>query len=282
MNEAGANIPVIMKIVRNCLSALLLTIAAGHAIADDEVHPFISDKFSVQLGVFMPSKDFKMGVDGSVSGLNREFDWETATGFGKDDEVFMLEAMWRFGKKWSFRAQYYDSNENERAILQEDVYWRNSIIGAGSNVTAGTDFSLTRTFFGRTFGNRVNVDAGLGLGLHWLEIGAFIRPDLNTIGDLSAAKVSGPLPNIGGWYYYSPSSRWILGGRIDWLDASVDKYDGGILNLSAGVNYQLFKHVGIGVKYQSFGLDVNIKNDKWNGSLDLNWEGPYFYLSGNW
>ena len=161
-----------------------------------------------------------------------------------------------------------------------------SACASGPNIVAntnpGTDFSLVRAFVGRSFGSRENVDAGIGLGLHWLEIGAFIRPDLNTIGDLSSAKVSGPLPNIGGWYYYSPSSKWILGGRIDWLDASVDNYDGGILNLSAGVNYQLFKHVGIGVNYQTFGLDVNVKNDKWNGSIDLTWEGPYIYLSGNW
>lgn len=271
-----------MKLFRTCLIVPLLSIPAGLVVADDNVHPFISDKFSVQLGVFMPSKDFKLGVDGSVSGRNQEFDWEKATGFGEDDEVFMLEAKWRFGQKWSFRAQYYDSNESERAVLEEQVFWRNGIILAGSNVSAGTDFSLVRSFFGRSFGSRPNVDAGVGLGLHWLEIGAFIRPDVNTIGDLSAAKVSGPLPNIGGWYYYSPSPKWFLGGRVDWLDASIDEYKGGILNLSAGVNYQLFKHVGIGVKYQSFGLNVDIENDNWNGSVDLTWEGPFIYLSGNW
>jgi hypothetical protein len=126
------------------------------------------------------------------------------------------------------------------------------------------------------------VDTGIGIGLHWLEIGAFIIPDVNTIGDLSAAKVSGPLPNIGAWYYYSPSPKWFLGGRLDWFEASIDKYDGGITNVSAGVNYQLFQNVGIGLKYQLFRLNVNIEEDKWNGSVQLNYEGPFIYLSGNW
>jgi hypothetical protein len=260
----------------------LLSLLGGTAVAQDEVHPFISDKFSVQMGVFMPSKNLELSVDGTVAGISQGFDWEAATGFEDDDEVFMLEGKWRFGEKWSFRAQYYETNKSSRAVLEEDVYWRNSIILAGSSVTAGTEFSLVRAFFGRSFDNRANVDTGIGLGLHWLEIGAFINPDVNTIGDLSAANVSGPLPNIGAWYYYSPSPKWFLGGRLDWLDAKLDKYDGGITNVSAGVNYQLFENVGIGVKYQLFRLNVNIDEDKWNGSVKLDYEGPFIYLSGNW
>jgi hypothetical protein len=255
--------------------------AATPVLADDDVHPFMSDKFSVQLGAFLPAKDFKLSVGASVAGAGREFDWEEATGFSDDDEVFMAEAKWRFGQKWSFRAQYYEANKSGKAVLEEDVYWRNNIIAVGSSVTAGTDFSLVRAFFGRSFDNRPKVDAGIGLGLHWLEIGAFIEPDINTIGDLSAAKVSGPLPNIGGWYYYSPSPKWLLGGRVDWLEANIDEYDGGITNVSAGVNYQLFSNVGIGAKYQMFRLHVDIDNKRWNGSADLTYRGPFIYLSGN-
>lgn len=271
-----------MKMFRNFLALIPLIVPTAAALADDEVHPFISSTFSLQVGVFMPSKDFKLSVDGTVAGGGQEFDWETATGFSENDEIFMLEGKWRFGQKWSFRAQYYDASKTSRTVLEEDVFWRNRVIPAGSGVTAGSDFSLIRAFFGRSFDNRANVDTGIGLGLHWLEIGAFIEPDLVFTGDFSAAKVSGPLPNIGAWYYYSPSPKWFLGGRLDWLDASVDKYSGGILNVSAGVNYQLFKHVGVGIKYQSFALNVDVKNDKWNGSAKLAFEGPFIYLSGSW
>ena len=266
------------KLVPLCLVSLLATAAN----AEDEIHPFISDKFSVQMGAFLPSKGLKLSVDGTAAAANQEFDWEAATGLRDDDEIFMLEGKWRFGEKWSVRAQYYESNNSSKAVLEENVYWRDNIIAAGSSVTAGTDFSLIRTLFGRSFDNRANVDTGIGLGLHWLEIGAFISPDVNSLGDLSAAKMSGPLPNIGAWYYYSPSPKWFLGGRLDWLEAKIDKYDGGITNVSAGVNYQLFRNVGIGMKYQLFRLNVNIDEDKWNGSVKLDYEGPFFYLSGNW
>jgi opacity protein-like surface antigen len=260
----------------------LACLVAIPAAAQDEVHPFITDKFAVQMGIFMPTKELKLSVDGTVPGINEAFDWEASTGASDDDEIFMLEGKWRFGQKWSFRAQYYESNRTSKAVLEEDINWRNNIIAAGSSVTAGTEFSLVRAFFGRSFDNRANVDTGIGIGLHWLEIGAFIEPDINTLGDLSAAKVSGPLPNIGGWYYYSPSPKWFLGGRVDWLEASIDEYDGGMTNVSAGVNYQLFQNVGIGVSYQLFRLNVDVDEDKWNGRVQLNYEGPFIYLSGNW
>jgi len=265
------------KLTLLCLVSLLAT----PALAEEEVHPFISSKYSIQLGAFLPRKDFKLTVEGTVAGIDREFDFEKATGFSEDDEVFMAEFKWRFGKKWSARLQYYESDQSRTAVLEEDVYWRNSIIAAGSSVTAGADFGLTRVFFGRSFDKRDSVDAGIGLGLHWLEIGAYIRPNINTIGDLSAARVSGPLPNIGAWYYYSPSPKWFLGGRLDWLEASIDKYDGGIINASAGVNYQMFSNFGIGLKYQFFRLNVDVDNDKWSGGAELDYNGPFLYLSAN-
>jgi hypothetical protein len=260
----------------------LVSLIATAALADDEVHPFISSKYTIQLGAFLPSKDFKLSVDGSVSGIDREFDFEKATGLRADDEVFMLEFKWRFGEKWSARLQYYETDQSRKAVLDEDVLWRNQIIAAGSSVTAGANFSLTRVFFGRSFDSRANVDTGIGFGLHWLEIGAFIKPDINTLNPVSAAKVSAPLPNIGAWYYYSPSPKWFIGGRLDWLEASIDKYDGGIVNISAGVNYQMFSNVGIGLKYQFFRLNVDVDEDKWRGRAELDFEGPYLYLSANW
>jgi hypothetical protein len=267
------------KLTFLCLVSLLVTTA----LADDDVHPFISSKYSIQLGVFLPSKDLKLSVDGSIAGGNQEFDFDEATGLRRNDEIFMLEFKWRFGEKWSARFQYYEADQSGKAVLEEDITWQDQGILAGSSITAGSDFHLSRVFFGRSFDRRPNVDAGIGFGVHWLEIGAFIKPDfITTFGDVSAASVSGPLPNIGGWYYYSPSAKWLVGGRLDWLEASVGEYSGGITNISVGVDYQLFEHVGVGLKYQLFRLAVDVDDDKWHGRVELDYEGPYIYLSANW
>ena len=118
------------KLFALCLVSLLTTAT----LADDEVHPFISSKYSIQLGGYFPSKDFKLSVDGSIAGTDQEFDFEKATGLRSDDEVFMLEFKWRFGEKWSARLQYYEADQSKTAVLEQDITWRDQGILAGSSV----------------------------------------------------------------------------------------------------------------------------------------------------
>ena len=266
-------------------TSIVVCLFSAQSNAQDEsrVHPLISSRYVVQTGMFFPSKNFHLSVDGSVAGANQEFDFEKATGFGESDEVFEIEFGWRFGAKWSAHLQHFTTDRTEKAVLEQDITWRDETILAGSSVSVGANFQLSRLFFGRSFGKRENVDTGVGFGVHWVEIGAFVKPDvITTFGDVSAAKVSGPLPNIGFWYYYSLSPRWMIGARLDWLEANVGKYDGGMTNVSAGVNYQLFQHVGIGLKYQAFRLNVDVDNESWHGSTTLDLHGAYVYLSVNW
>jgi hypothetical protein len=44
----------------------------------------------------------------------------------------------------------------------------------------------------------------------------------------------------------------------------------------------LFKHLGIGAKYQTFRVNLDVDKPRWQGGVELEWEGAYLYLSGNW
>ena len=265
------------------ISLLFFLNSSIFAQQESGVHPLLNSKYAIQAGVYFPSKDFRIGVDGSVSGDDQDFDFDEVAKLRDSDEVFALEFKWRFGEKWSSSLQYFKNELDGKAVLEEDIEWGDRLILAGSSVTAGTHLELTRVFFGRSFNSRDKVDTGIGLGIHWLDIGAFVRTEVNGVpGEKSTADVSGPLPNIGAWYHYSPAPKWLVGGRIDWLDASYDKYDGSIINFAAGANYQLFKYVGVGVKYQLFRLNVDINNKHWHGSAKLDYDGAFVYLSAQW
>jgi hypothetical protein len=87
------------------------------------------------------------------------------------------------------------------------------------------------------------------------------------------------LPNIGAWYKYSISPRWALRTRFDLLSADVGDYDGLLLNVALGVNFQAFEHFGIGVNYNYFELDVSIDKSGWRGNIETTYEGFYVYAS---
>ena len=194
-----------------------------------------------------------------------------------------MEFTWRFGKKWSARMQYFSADRQGKAVLEEDITWEDEVIQAGSSVSAGTDFQLSRVFFARSFDSAPHHDWGIGIGIHQLQIGAFIERDfLTSFGEISAVSVSGPLPNIGTWYYYSPSEKWYIGGRFDWFEASVGEYDGGLTNIAVSVNYQLLRNFGVGLKYQDFSFHANVNKSSWHGKVKLSFAGAFVYLTGSW
>ena len=128
---------------------------------------------------------------------------------------------------------------------------------------------------------------GAGAGLHWLDLAASVEGQVfvnesEFVVERRDTDVSAPLPNIGAWYLYSPNSRWVFQARLDWFSASFDDYDGSLWNAGAGVNFQVFSHMGIGLSYNFFRIDVDVDSDDWNGSAEIEQHGPFASLSFNW
>jgi len=271
--------------------SLVLIVLAGptSTIAEDawDVHPYLSDKFSVSLGVYFPERSFTIGVDGSVPGISREIDFSEQFKLKSSETTESLEIGWRFGKKWLVRGQHFSVGGSRSRTLDEDVQWGDYTFGAGTGVSGGIDVTVSRLYFGYTIRRDDVHEFGVGGGLHRLDIGAFIRgvAIINNnppqVAELSES-TTGPLPNIGGWYIHSLSGRWALTTRLDWLSASIDKYDGQIINASVGVNFAMTRHVGIGLSYNYFDLDIGIKETNWKGNAEIRINGPFVYLNASW
>lgn len=271
---------------------LIVALFAGGALslpaeAQDGVHPYLTEKFSLDLGVYFPERRVSMSVDGPVVGIGEDIDFEESFGLRKSDEIFSLNFGWRFGEKWQLGTQYFKASGERRRVLQEDVEWNDIIFGQGTGVVAGQDFQLIRMFFAREFRSSDRGEFGLGLGIHWLEIGAFIEGDAIVNGVLAgfrreSVSATAPLPNIGAWYHYSFSPKWAFSARLDWFAASIDEYDGTLINAAVGLNYQMFEHAGFGLNYNLFDLDLNVDKQGWRGNVNTSYKGPFAHISFYW
>ncbi|MBT8051509.1 MAG: hypothetical protein KJO70_09960 [Gammaproteobacteria bacterium] len=265
------------------LTLVLPSLAAAQT--SGAVHPLIEKDFFVGAGVFFPDKNFTLSVDGSVPNEDIEFDEV----FKVDDNeaTTAAELRWRFGEKWSVQAQYWRVSDGGASSLEEDVEWEDVVFEKGSNVAAGVELDVARLFFGRRFIANDNQEFGLGLGVHWLEVSAFMQGEIFTsVGDSEfyrgAVKADAPLPNIGGWYTYAWSPRWAFVSRLDWLSASIGDYSGGLWNVQAGVNWAVSDHIGIFGAWNYFGLDIDVDKSDWRGSVDIAQNGPYLGLTVSW
>lgn len=274
---------------RNLLLCAVL-LAATNLVYSEEpsnVHPSLTDQFVLDLGMYFPERSVNIRVDGTIAGTNRDIDFEKQVGLSKSDETFSVDFGWRFGKKWSLLTQYFQSSGARGAILNEDIEWNDVVFGQGSNVVTGQDFSVIRAFFGRQFSTSERHDFGLGIGLHWIEIGAFIEGEIIAGGgpnmlQRESVSAEAPLPNFGVWYRYSISPKWAFKSRIDWLNADIGDYSGSITNAALGVNYQMFEYFGVGLNYNALDLDLHVNRTDWHGQFNTSYKGVFAYISTSW
>ena len=262
---------------------------AGTVIAQEspDVHPQLRSDWWVDIGSYYPDRKFVLSADGSVPGENDEYEFGKQLGLSERDPLFEAQVGWQFGEKWGVAAQYFTSSKDARKTLTDDVEWEDVVYEVGADLRAGTELSVTRVVFSRRFIDRGPHDFRLAAGLHLLELSAFVSgqarvDDMTSEFRKSQNSVSSPLPNIGAWYRYSPSNKWLFSARADWLEATVDETSGSITNLAVGFNYSVLDNVGIGLGFQRFGLDVELKEKNWRGTADLTFSGPTFFISGYW
>jgi hypothetical protein len=172
-------------------------------------------------------------------------------------------------------------------VLSEDVEWEDVVFKEGTFASAGVELDVARLFLGRIFSSGPQHEFGAGLGLHWLEIKAYVEGRIKTdLGDTEAYRGSvsagAPLPNIGAWYTYSWSPKWAFVTRLDWLSASYDDYSGSLWNASAGVNWAVFEHFGVTAAWNFFKLDVDVDKSDWQGSAETSQNGPFLALTAYW
>jgi hypothetical protein len=265
---------------------LLVQTIAPSAMAQD-VHPSMNSTYWANVGAFFAYRDFDISIEGAANDAARRVDFESALGFDDRPDLLMAEFGWRFADRWELALQHFQSERNARYELQESIELDGVAYDVGADISAASRITITRLFFARRFWGDGPHDVRLGAGVHWLEAGASVSgiatlDDMSTEFRTSAASASLPIPNLGAWYRYSPSQKWLLSTRADWLSASLGKYSGSIWNIAADAKYSLNENFGIGLAYQHFSLDGRIKDSGWRGEIGTKYSGFRLYFSAFW
>ena len=271
------------------LCALGLSSLSGNLLAEEDYdyHPVLSDNFVLSLGLFKSDEAFSLSA--GDRDIGEDIDFGKSLGVDNSSVLFNGQLRWKFGKerKWSLAGQRFTTDNTGAAELKEDFSWQGITFGEGTNVGAGVKIEISRLFLGRSFVKNQQHDFGVGLGIHNLDLSAFIEGEViindETTGfQRGDADASQLLPNVGAWYHYSPARKWLIHGRVDWISAKIGELDGTLWNTELGFNYQAFRHVGFDLSYQYFNLNVGVDKTDWIGGVDLRYSGPVLAVVGSW
>jgi len=256
------------------------------AINSDKQHPLLSDHFIINTGIFIPTKTFKLRVDGASE--NELIDFSEDFGFNKSESIFAANFMWRFSrnKKWSLSIEYFGVKSSHRTSIEKDINWDNLTFKAGASLEAKFRLNIYRIFFGRSIIRKQHHELGGGLGVHAMDIrtsleGNAFANDTSVGFETKSVSVIAPVPNIGFWYYYTPNDKWALTTRVDWFAITIENYGGSLLNIAPGVKYQVFENVGVGLNYRYLKTTFKVDKENWNGEVNMIFKGPLFTISAN-
>lgn len=218
-----------------------------------------------------------------------DFDFDEALGFDDSESTGSLNFRWRYTKNWSLWGQYWAVDSKGGSVLKEDIEWEDQTFLGGSFASAEAKTTIARVFFGRSFLNdSPGKEFGLGAGLHWMEIDAFIEGQILAVPgpgtELRREKATAgvPLPNLGAWYLYSWSPKWAVLASIDWLRVSSGEVSGGLTSGVVGIKYQVSDTFGLGLSYNSFKFDVDVEESDFGGRFETGQAGPRVTLTAAW
>lgn len=251
---------------------------------NDVKHPILKDEFLSSVGVFLPSKKVSIGVDGSTP--NDKINFNSSFNLNNNEVTPFLNFAWRFAKKWKLGVEYFSIKNANKATLKEDIVFENITFKKGTNTRGGFGLNMYRVFVGRSFLRGLKYEFGAGLGIHALNTNAFIEGNiLISEGDINferrAVSASIPLPNLGLWYFYTPTTKLAFIARVDWFGLTLGKYSGILWNIAPGIKYQVFKNIGFGVDYRFFRFKANVNQSRWKGNFDMTFHGLLFVININ-
>ena len=263
------------------LGVLVGALASPVAYAAADAPNLLSDPFNIGLGTFVLNSDTEVRLDGSTQ-PGTPVNWEDTFG-GGDQSRFRLDGHWRFGdsKRHKVLLMVFNSSRNSARTLDEDIEWNGETFPVNAKVKADFSFDVYQVAYEYALWRRDNYEINGSVGLHYTDLSMSLAVDASSVSAKlkEEASVAAPLPVVG------LRGIWVLPHNF-WLDASAqffalsfDEYDGNLQDYKIVVTWQPKKWLGIGLGYNQFGIDVDVDQSKFKGSLDWTYQGPMLYYS---
>lgn len=250
------------------------------------IHPLQTDRFSFNLGGYLPELDGRIWADADKFDAGTHIDMQSDLGMDDSDSLPAMGFLWRFTDHSRLQVEYFEINSSGSKSLNRDIEWGDLDFSTGVIVESDMNLGILRAFYGYSFVKDDKKEFGAGVGLHYLDSDILLRGNA-TVNDVPLIDAEGRLdewavlPNIGAYGNYALSDKWLIIGRVDWISAAIDKYDGGLWNVEGAVQYQAFKNFGFGLAYRYVALDIEVDESGVEWGADVDFSGPMLFVTTN-
>jgi len=239
------------------------------------------EQFYVNLGMFLTTIQSDIGLIGSESGVGININLEDALGLSTNTFVVRGEAAYNFGSKRRshVRVGYFGLIRNSTKVLESEITIGNEVYPIGTELSSGYDLHFILGLYDYAYYQDERVSLALSAGLYILPMNFSISTS-NVIDE--SAKVIAPLPVFGMRNSFFITPKFQLKQNLEVLYVKTEGFRGSITDVNLYIEYNPFKHLGLGLGYNSFNFRFSVFKGsdsfrEFEGSLKTGFSGFLLY-----
>jgi hypothetical protein len=240
------------------------------------------ERFSLNVGGFVANLNSDFRIGSQSLGVGLDVNPEDALGLDSSLFVFRADALWRFtsNRRHRFELSYYDLRRASTKTLEADIQINDKIFSTGTTVDTLFDLQVIRAGYSYSLIQDDRIDLGISAGLYVMPIR--IKISSTTSGEIGDEGITAPLPVAGLHFDFAITPKFFLKQSIDVFYFQYQNFQGGLLDTRVGVEYNIWKHFGVGVAYEYFRLQVKAEGQDYPnidlvGKIQFNYGGIMLY-----
>ncbi len=264
------------------LTAFGIMLVFSQAISAEERNPYDQpwEKFGVNFGVLLSAVDssFRIG-----SGIGLDIEAEELLGLDETNIVFRTDALWRFSKNRRHRLDFswFSLNRDATTQIFQDITikGKNNIqitFPTASTIESNFDLDIYELAYSYSIFQDDRIDLAAGAGLYVIPVDYGLRSTRGSL-DRGSASITAPLPVINLRMDFALTPTWFIRSRSQAFYLEYDKFAGSILEFQGALEYNPWKHVGIGLGFDAMGITVEADDEDWPG-VDFKGKVEFDYI----
>lgn len=267
------NPPARSIITRASLTMLAFTCLSGEAIAemDSQTYAF-PDRWMIRAGAYVvDGADTQFSVNSDV-GLGTSIDYERDLGGDDSDTIPRIDAYYRFNNRHRIDFTAFSVSRKGERTLAIDLTIGDENFIESETISSEINYTLYKLGYNYSFYHSPKVELSISAGLNLTDYE--LKFSDSTGAKFETADVSVPLPMFGLRMGYAITPKWSVRYVSEAFFIEIDDaLKGALLNYELSTEYKLFKHFALGVGLARLGLDVDVNDDKWRGSISDGYRG---------
>ena len=242
----------------------------------DESYP---DKFKILFGsYFVQDTNTEVSINGAVGNIGTTIDMQRDLGTEDKLSVPRIDGYYRFNDKHRIEFAWFNVVRKGTKTISLEIDVGDETFFKSEVIDSKVDTTFFKLAYGYSFYKSPKVELSFIAGLNMLDYSLSVSE--KGTGKIETAEVTAPLPVFGISMDYVISPRWLVHYKFETFYIELDdKIRGSLVDAELGVEYRLYKNMGIGLGFNRFALDAKVKSSSYSGAVADLYRGVNLYVS---